>query len=199
MGLTLTGILLPFIATPIICSSKGSILYKQKRLGKNGKPFTLYKFRTMVRCAEKNGPALSHATDDRITKVGHFLRYLHVDELPQFWNVMKGDMSLVGPRPERPYFVEKLEKEVPEYNRLFTIKPGLTSLGMIKYGYASNIDEMKKRVKYDLIYLNDTSCFKDIKLILETIWYIIKKTALFIFPIVVIPSKPEKKTLRNYK
>ncbi|MDN5290389.1 MAG: hypothetical protein PWQ06_628 [Anaerophaga sp.] len=183
IGLSITVLLLPLISILIKHSSKGPIIYKQTRLGKNGKPFILYKFRTMIQHAEKNGPTLSHATDDRITKAGHILRHLHLDELPQFWNVLKGDMSLVGPRPERPYFAEKLKKEAPEYNILLTTKPGLTSLGMIKYGYASNIEEMKERLKYDLLYLNDPSWFKNIKIIIETLLYITKKGILYLFSI----------------
>ena len=175
-GLTLTLIVFPFIFIAIKFNSKGPVIYRQKRVGKDEKIFTLYKFRTMIHQAEKKGPELSHAGDSRIIKPGHFLRHYHLDELPQFWNILKGEMSLVGPRPERPYFVKRLRKEIPEYSDLFRIKPGLTSLGMIRYGYASNIEEIKERVKFDFIYLNDKSSSKDARLLMETTRYLVKKT-----------------------
>jgi lipopolysaccharide/colanic/teichoic acid biosynthesis glycosyltransferase len=197
LGLAVTGILFPIIFASIKHGSKGPVIYKQTRLGKNGVPFTLYKFRTMIHSAEENGPELSHSKDNRITKAGFFLRYFHLDELPQFWNIIKGDMSIVGPRPERPFFAEKIKHETPEYQNLLTVKPGLTSLGMIQYGYASSIEEMKERVKYDLIYLEDPNHFKDLKLILDTVIYLIKKLAKSIPDLGNPLSRSKKKYNKN--
>jgi exopolysaccharide biosynthesis polyprenyl glycosylphosphotransferase len=175
-GLTLTAVLYPFIARKIRQSSPGPVIFKQERMGKNRKPFMLYKFRTMYNDAEKDGPMLaSKGYDERITSVGNFLRRNHFDELPQFWNILKGDMSVVGPRPERAHFVEQLEEETPYYRFITEVKPGLTSLGMVKYGYAHNLKEMSERLIYDIIYVNNQSFFIDIKIILSTFIYILKK------------------------
>jgi lipopolysaccharide/colanic/teichoic acid biosynthesis glycosyltransferase len=176
IGLLFTSILLPFIALLIKTTSSGPVFYSQKRLGKNAHPFTLYKFRTMEDFAEKDGPQLSGDEDKRITKAGKILRYWHLDELPQFWNLLKGDMALVGPRPERPFFARFLANKIPYYKIIYQQKPGLTSLGMIKYGYASSIEEMADRLYYDIVYLNNPSFWMDIKILLSTIRYIILKT-----------------------
>jgi lipopolysaccharide/colanic/teichoic acid biosynthesis glycosyltransferase len=175
-GIILTGILMPFIALLIKTTSSGPVFYRQKRLGKNARPFTLYKFRTMGVSAEKNGPQLSGNEDQRITKAGRILRYWHIDELPQFWNLLKGDMALVGPRPERPFFARFLANKIPYYKIIYQQKPGLTSLGMIKYGYASSVEEMTDRLYYDIVYLNNPSFWMDIKILINTIRYIILKT-----------------------
>lgn len=175
-GIILTGLILPFITLLIKTTSSGPVFYTQKRLGQNARPFTLYKFRTMQADAEKNGPQLSGDNDKRITKIGKFLRYWHIDELPQFWNILKGDMALVGPRPERPYFADFLSQEIPYYKIIYQQKPGLTSLGMIKYGYASNIEEMTDRLYYDIIYLNNPSLSMDVRIILDTIRYLVLKS-----------------------
>lgn len=158
------------IAFAIKKDSKGSIIYSQERIGKNGKPFHIYKFRTMVTNAESGGvPMLSNEEDKRITKIGHTLRKYRLDETPQFWNVLKGDMSLVGPRPERKFFAEQIIERAPYYTLTYQIRPGITSWGMVKYGYAKNVDEMIERSKYDLIYLDNMSLFVDFKIILYTV------------------------------
>ena len=150
--------------------SRGRVFYSQERIGKNGKPFLIYKFRTMIADAEKNGiPMLSNEKDNRVTRTGHFLRKYRIDEIPQFWNVLKGDMSLVGPRPERRFFAEKIIEQAPYYVLTYQIRPGITSWGMVKYGYAKNVDEMIARSKYDLIYLDNMSLFIDFKIIMYTV------------------------------
>ena len=129
----------------------------------------LYKFRSMVSDAEQGTPELSSENDSRITPIGHFLRKYRIDELPQFWNVLKGDMSLVGPRPERKYFADQLLQRVPHYNLIHQLRPGITSWGMVKYGYARNIDEMIERLKYEILYLENISLILDMKIIIYTI------------------------------
>jgi lipopolysaccharide/colanic/teichoic acid biosynthesis glycosyltransferase len=177
-GLFITIALFPIIAIFIKTTSKGPIFYRQQRLGKNARPFIMYKFRTMYLNAEKNGPQLSHTKDHRITKAGKILRYWHIDELPQFWNILKGDMVLIGPRPERPFFAKALVKKVPYYNVIYQEKPGLTSLAMVKFGYASSINEITDRLYYDIVYLNNPSFLMDLKIIGCTIIYAILKLYL---------------------
>ena len=155
-------------------SSKGNILYLQERIGKNQFPFQMYKFRTMYCDAEKEGPMLSKTDDPRITGIGKTLRKYRLDELPQFFNVLKGDMSLVGPRPERQHFIELIVKKAPHYRHLHKVRPGITSWGMVKYGYASNVEEMIKRMKYDLIYVENISISLDIKILFYTILTLIQ-------------------------
>ena len=174
-GLFFTALTYPLFAYFIRKSSPGSAIFRQIRLGKNNKPFMLYKYRTMLSDAEKEGPQLAKEDDNRITKVGRLLRKNHLDELPQFWNIFKGEMSLVGPRPERAYFAKILSSEIPYYQYINKRKPGLTSLGMVKYGYAHTIEEMKERLIYDIIYINNTSFFMDAKIIVYTVIYIIRK------------------------
>jgi len=151
------------------CTSKGPVFFRQERVGLNHKPFRIYKFRSMYVNAELLGPQLSSDNDPRITKWGSILRKSRLDELPQFWNVLKGDMSVVGPRPERQFFIEQLLLKSPNYKKLLTLKPGLTSIGQVNYGYAENIDQMRSRVRYDLIYLNNISFNSDMGIILKTI------------------------------
>jgi exopolysaccharide biosynthesis polyprenyl glycosylphosphotransferase len=165
-------IFIPF--SPIICigiktSSKGPILYAQKRVGRYGKEFSIYKFRSMVTNAEENGPALSSDNDSRITKFGQFMRRTHIDEIPQFFNVIIGDMSLVGPRPERQYYINEIRKIVPHYIQLQRIRPGITSWGQVKYGYASTVDQMVERIPYDIIYLKNISLYLDFKILIYTV------------------------------
>lgn len=175
-GLTITLLLAPIFSYLIRKSSPGPILFKQTRLGRNGKPFVLLKFRTMFTDAEKNGPQLADKEDDpRITPFGRFLRKNHLDELPQFWNILMGDMSLVGPRPERAYYARQLEKEAPYYRYVKKVKPGLTSLGMVKYGYAHNLQEMTERLVFDILYINKPSLILDFQIILHTFIYLVKK------------------------
>jgi len=150
-------------------TSRGPVFYKQERIGKDEKPFYIYKFRSMRVDAEKNGPQLASDDDPRITKWGKFMRKTHLDELPQFWNVLKGDMAIVGPRPERRHFIEEIKQRRPEYTQLFRLKPGITSIGQVYYGYAENVNQMCERVNYDMQYLSKMSLKTDLNIILETV------------------------------
>lgn len=158
-----------FLTIKIKIGSKGPVIYKQQRIGYRRKEFTLYKFRTMISNAEQNGPALSSENDPRITTFGHIMRKYRLDELPQFWNVIKGDMSIVGPRPERKYYIDQIIRRAPYYSLLHQVRPGITSWGMVKFGYARNIDEMVKRLKYEILYLENMSLLVDLKIIIYTI------------------------------
>jgi len=148
--------------------SEGAVLIKQERIGFLGKPFLMYKFRTMCYDAEKKGPSLSSENDERVTRFGQIMRKYRLDELPQFWNVLKGDMSIVGPRPERKYYINQIVKQAPYYYLLHNVKPGITSLGMVKFGYARNTDEMIERMKYDILYYENMSLMLDLKIIIYT-------------------------------
>lgn len=158
-----------FIALRVRASSKGSIFYKQERIGENGKPFFIYKFRSMYENAEENGPALSSEDDVRITPWGKIMRKWRFDELPQMVNILKGEMSLVGPRPERKFYIDQLLQLAPEYKHLQKVKPGLTSWGMVKFGYASNVQQMTERMKYDLLYIENMSLAIDFKIMFYTL------------------------------
>jgi len=149
--------------------SKGSVFIRQERIGYGGKPFMICKFRTMYNDAEKNGPALSTIHDERITVYGRRMRKYRLDELPQFWNVLKGDMSLVGPRPERKYYIEQIVKKDPRFYLLHNVRPGITSWGMVKFGYASNVSEMIERMQYDILYYNNMSLALDTKILIYTV------------------------------
>ena len=170
-------LLLPFfilIAVLIKRNSKGPIFYFQERIGKNGRPFEIIKFRTMIVDAEKNGPQLSNTGDQRITSIGVFLRKTRIDEFPQFLNVLKGEMSLVGPRPERQYYINLISQQEPHYLQLTSVTPGITSWGQVKFGYAENVEEMIRRMKYDLVYLKNRSLTLDFKIMFYTIIIILK-------------------------
>ena len=158
-----------FIAVRTWLSSKGSIIYSQERIGYKGKPFIIYKFRSMVADAEKNGPALSSDNDPRITSWGKVMRKWRLDELPQLWNIIKGDMSLIGPRPERKQYIDLVMKQTKYYRYLLKVKPGLTSWGMVQFGYASNVNEMIERMAYDLIYIENASLLLDFKIMMHTL------------------------------
>jgi len=158
-----------FAAIRVKFSSIGPIIYRQTRIGQHGKPFTIYKFRSMYTDAESEGPQLSSATDTRVTPWGGTMRKYRIDELPQFWNVIKGDMSLVGPRPERQHFIDILSVQAPHCVHLLKVKPGITSWGMVKYGYASNVDEMLQRLRFDLLYIENMSLGLDIKILFYTL------------------------------
>ena len=158
------------VALIIKLTSPGPIFYKQERIGLHNKPFHIIKFRSMVQNAESTGkPQLTTDNDPRITPFGRFMRKYRIDELPQFWNVLKGEMSIVGPRPERQYYIDQITPLVPAYSLLRQVRPGITSMGMVKYGYAKDVDEMVERVKYDLMYLNNMSLLNDIKILIYTI------------------------------
>ena len=163
---------LPFyiiIGLMVKMGSKGPVFYKQERIGIHGVPFHIIKFRSMRMDAESSGPQLSSEDDPRITKMGKFLRKTRLDEFPQFWNVLIGDMSVVGPRPERQYFIDKITERAPHYKRLHKVKPGITSWGQVKYGYAENVDEMVERLEYDLLYLENISLQLDLKILIYTV------------------------------
>ena len=158
------------VAIAIKLDSHGPVFYSQERVGYHNVPFMIYKFRSMVQDAERNNsPQLTSNNDPRVTRVGRFLRKYRIDELPQFWNVIKGDMSIVGPRPERQYYIDQIIKRVPSYALLHQVRPGITSMGMVKYGYAQNVDEMVERLKYDLLYLENMSLINDFKIMVYTI------------------------------
>lgn len=168
-GLLLTAAIFPFVALAIELDSRGPVLYSQARSGKEGRIFKLYKFRTMKTDAEKNGPQWSSGKDDpRVTRVGKFLRSTHIDEFPQFFNILKGDLSFVGPRPERPELVAKLEDEIPFYKIRRLIRPGFTGWAQLQYGYTASIKEAEEKFKYDLYYLKNRSFMLDISIVLKT-------------------------------
>ena len=158
-----------FLYILVWSTSRGPAIYKQERIGLHGIPFQILKFRTMCDDAESDVPQLSADNDSRVTRVGAFLRKYRLDELPQMWNVLKGDMSIVGPRPERRYFIEQIEQKAPYYCLLYKIRPGLTSWGPIKVGYTDTIDKMIRRLNYDVVYVENMSLQLDLKILLHTI------------------------------
>ena len=161
--------LFAYIAWRVRRDSPGPIFFRQERIGYRGAPFTIYKFRTMYEDAEANGPSISKEHDSRITPFGNLMRKYRLDELPQFWNVLKGDMSLVGPRPERRFYIEQIVQKAPLYYLLHNVRPGITSLGMVKYGYASDVDQMIERLAYDWLYYENMSLALDIKILIYTV------------------------------
>ena len=158
-----------YIAWRVKRDSPGPIIYKQERIGLHGRPFLIYKFRTMYVGSEEKGPMLSREDDERITPFGLVMRKYRLDELPQFWNVLKGDMSLVGPRPERKYFIDQIVQKAPYYYLLHNVRPGITSLGMVKYGYAGTVDQMIARLEYDIVYYENMSLALDIAILVYTV------------------------------
>jgi exopolysaccharide biosynthesis polyprenyl glycosylphosphotransferase len=163
-----------FLAIGVKLSSPGPIFYKQDRIGKFGKEFQIYKFRSMYHNAEENGPELSSKHDPRVTRFGQMMRKHRLDEIPNFFNVLRGEMTLVGPRPERGYFIDKIIKTAPHYSHLHKVKPGITSWGQVKYGYAENVEEMVKRLRYDILYIENRSLYIDIKILFYTVITIMK-------------------------
>lgn len=156
-------------------TSKGPVFYRQERIGRNGKPFHILKFRSMIVDSELNGPQLTTDNDPRITKWGNFMRKTHLDELPQFFNVLMGDMSVVGPRPERVHFIKQIVARQPKYVQLLALRPGITSIGQVDYGYAETVQEMCQRVRLDLQYLTQVNLLTDLKIIGSTIMTMINK------------------------
>ena len=164
------------LAILVKSSSNGPVFFRQARIGKKGRVFHIIKFRTMVVNAEKEGPQLSSSNDPRITKIGRFMRKYRFDEFPQFLNVLFGDMSLVGPRPERQFYIDKIVEVEPQYHQLNKVRPGITSWGQVKYGYAENVEQMLDRMKFDLLYLKNRSLALDFKIMLYTVLIIFKGT-----------------------
>lgn len=167
-GLLLLSPVLGVVALKVKRSSKGPVFFLQDRVGLNGRLFSIIKFRSMIENAENGTPRLSSENDERITTFGKTMRKYRIDELPQLWNVLKGDMSLVGPRPERKFFIDQIIQTAPQYQLLQRVKPGITSLGMVKFGYASTVEEMHQRMRYDLLYIENISFLMDVKILIYT-------------------------------
>ena len=168
IGMIVISPVLLTIATAVWSSSKGPAIYRQERIGLYGRPFYIYKFRTMINNAEDGAPQLTQDDDPRITRIGHWLRKYRLDELPQLWNIFRGDMSIVGPRPERPYFIEQIMKEAPYYCLLYKVRPGLTSWGPIRVGYTDTLSKMIERLNYDIVYVENMSLLLDLKILFFT-------------------------------
>lgn len=162
------------VAIAVKVGSKGPVFYSHYRIGLHGKPFLIHKFRSMYVDAEKHGPALSSKEDKRITPIGKFLRKVRLDEIPQFYNVLIGEMSIVGPRPERQFFIDQIVQKAPHYKHLHKVRPGITSWGQVKYGYAENVDQMIERLKYDIIYIENMSLGVDIKILIYTVLIVVQ-------------------------
>ncbi len=169
VALLLLSPLFAYIAWRVKKDSPGPVFFRQERIGYLGQPFWMYKFRTMYVNAEENGPSLSSEDALRVTPFGRIMRKYRLDELPQFWNVLKGDMSLVGPRPERKYFIDEIVKTAPYYYLLHNVRPGITSLGMVKYGYAASVDKMVERMEYDILYYENMSLTLDLTILIYTV------------------------------
>lgn len=169
LGLIILSPLLFYTALRVRFSSTGPIIYSQERIGYKGRKFLIYKFRSMIENAEPDGPRLSSENDPRITRWGKTMRKWRLDELPQLWNILKGEMSLVGPRPEREFYIRQIESLSPYYRYLLKVKPGITSWGMVQYGYAENAGQMIERMKYDLIYIENISLALDLKIMIYTL------------------------------
>jgi exopolysaccharide biosynthesis polyprenyl glycosylphosphotransferase len=174
ISLVLLSPILFYFMIQIKIDSKGPVFYRQERIGRFGRPFKIVKFRTMYTGSENGTPKLSSANDDRITRFGRILRRYRIDEIPQFWNILKGDMSLVGPRPERNYYINRIIEDAPYYCLLYKIRPGLTSWGPIKIGYSDTVEKMIERLNYDIIYLENMSLLTDMKIMMYTIEIIFK-------------------------
>lgn len=166
--------LLLAIGLAVKLGSTGPVFFHQERVGRWGRPFTIHKFRSMYTNAEEQGPQLSRDNDPRITPVGRFLRKSRLDELPQFYNVLVGEMSLVGPRPERQHYIDLITERAPHYHHLQKVRPGITSWGQVKYGYAENVDQMVQRLRFDLIYMENMSLSLDFKILAYTVWIVLR-------------------------
>jgi len=164
-----------FLAISVKRSSKGGVFYTQQRIGRFGLPFKIIKFRTMVIDAESGGtPQLSSGSDPRVTSSGIWMRKMRFDELPQFYNVLVGEMSLVGPRPERQYYIDKIKEKAPHFSHLQKVRPGITSWGQVKYGYAENLSEMLQRLRFDVMYIENMSLALDFKILAYTVITVLK-------------------------
>ena len=174
IALVLLAPLLLCIAIGVKLGSTGPVLFHQERVGRWGRPFTIHKFRSMYTNAEEQGPQLSRDNDPRITPLGRVLRKTRLDELPQFYNVLVGEMSLVGPRPERQHYIDLISARAPHYRHLQKVRPGITSWGQVKYGYAENVDQMVQRLRFDLIYMENMSLSLDFKILAYTVWIVLR-------------------------
>ena len=170
-----TIVILPVIAGLVKLTSRGPVFYRQKRIGKNEKVFEIVKFRSMVQDAEKNGAQWADKKDQRITKIGKILRKTRIDELPQLWNVLKGDMSFIGPRPERPEFIEELQKQIPHYAMRHLVKPGLTGWAQIKFPYGASVEDAMEKLQYDLYYIKNRSFVLDLAILARTVATVISR------------------------
>ena len=162
------------IAVAVKATSPGPVFFSQERIGLHGRPFRIFKYRTMVVNAEQSGPQLSSDDDPRITRVGRFLRKSRLDEFPQFFNVLRGDMSLVGPRPERAHYIALILERAPDYRHLHRVRPGITSWGQVKYGYATNVDQMVQRLRFDVMYIENMSLALDFKILMYTVLTVLR-------------------------
>ena len=177
LGLLVSLPLTLLTAVAIKLDSKGPIIYKQERCGQDGRTYKLCKFRSMVDNAELEcGPMWALDDDCRVTTVGKILRKFRLDEIPQMWNVLKGDMSFIGPRPERPEFIEELQKIVPYYSQRHTVKPGITGWAQVSYGYGASVEDALEKLKYDLFYIKNMSAFMDYMIILKTIKIVLQQS-----------------------
>jgi exopolysaccharide biosynthesis polyprenyl glycosylphosphotransferase len=178
MALIVLAPLMGVLALLIRLSGKGPVIFSQERVGRHGKPFMIYKFRSMDDDAEHDGPQLAVRGDRRITTIGRFMRKHRLDEIPNFINILKGEMSLVGPRPERKHYIEQILQKAPHYNRVLSVKPGITCWGQVKLGYASDVGKMLERLDYDLLYLENVSLYLDLKIIFYTLGTIFRGSGI---------------------
>ena len=176
VGLVIGAPVLILVAAAVKLTSSGPVFYHQTRVGERGQLFTLYKFRTMTRDAEtETGPVFAALRDPRVTPVGGILRATRLDELPQLWNILRGQMSLVGPRPERPEFVKELSEEIPFYGQRHVVKPGLTGWAQVRYEYAANITDTMEKLQYDLFYIKNMSIVLDLVIIFSTVKTVLRR------------------------
>lgn len=179
LGILLTLPLIAVVSLAIKFDSKGPVIYRQKRVGQDNKGFMICKFRTMIHNAEEtSGPVWAENDDYRVTRVGRMLRKWRLDEIPQIWNVLKGHMNFVGPRPERPEFVEELQKIIPYYSERHTVKPGITGWAQVSYGYGASVEDSLEKLKYDLFYIKNMSVLLDLMIIFRTVKIVLKKSGV---------------------